>query len=61
MNNGTWLLDNGFTFQIESILWSSSSVAGSADRVWALIVLPGILTQEAKSPGISSLPVRAGR
>ncbi|MCR4347645.1 MAG: DUF1566 domain-containing protein [Sulfuricaulis sp.] len=61
VNNGTWLLGNGFTFQIESILWSSSSVAGSADRVWALIVLPGILTQVAKSPGISSLPVRAGR
>lgn len=60
-NNGAWLLGNGFTFQTGSILWSSSSVAGSADRVWALIVLPGILTQEAKSPGISSLPVRAGR
>lgn len=60
-NNGIWLLDNGFTFQIESILWSSSSVAASADKAWALIVLPGILTMEAKSPGVSFLPVRAGR
>lgn len=60
-NNGIWLLDNGFTFQVESILWTSSSVAGSTDKVWALIVLPGILTQETKSPGISSLPVRAGK
>ncbi len=60
-NNGIWLLDNGFTFQVESILWSSSSVAGSADKAWALLVLPGILTTQAKSPGISFLPVRAGQ
>ena len=60
-NVGTWLLDSGFTFQVESILWSSSSVAGSTDKAWALIVLPGILSEEPKSPGIGFLPVRAGR
>jgi hypothetical protein len=60
-NVGIELLNNGFTFQVESILWSSSSVAGSADKAWALIVLPGIVTTAAKSGGNYVLPVRAGQ
>jgi len=60
-NVGVWLLDSGFTFQVEAVLWSSSSVAGSADKAWALIVLPGIVTTAAKSGGNYVLPVRAGQ
>jgi len=59
-NVGTWLLDSGFTFQVESILWSSSSVAGSATEAWTLLVLPGVVSQSPKSGGNYILPVRAG-
>jgi len=60
-NVGIELLNNGFTFQVESVLWSSSSVAGSAGNAWSLIVLPGIVTTAAKSGGNYVLPVRAGQ
>ena len=60
-NIGIDLLSNGFTFQVESVLWSSSSVAGSAAEAWTLIVLPGVLSQGPKSGGNYVLPVRAGR
>ena len=59
-NIGVELLNNGFTFQMESNLWSSSSVAGSAAEAWTLIVLPGVLSQGPKSGGNHVLPVRAG-
>ena len=59
-NVGVDLLNNGFTFQVESVLWSSSSVAGSAGNAWSLIVLPGIVTTAAKSGGNYILPVRTG-
>jgi uncharacterized protein DUF1566 len=57
---GIDLLDNGFTFQVESVLWSSSSVAGSATEAWTLLVLPGVVSQSPKSGGNYILPVRAG-
>ena len=60
-NVGVDLLSNGFTFQVESVVWSSSSVAGSAAEAWTLIVLPGVLSQGPKSGGNYVLPVRAGR
>jgi len=60
-NVGIELLNIGFTLQVESILWSSSSDAGSADKAWALILIPGIVTTAAKSGGNYLLPVRAGQ
>jgi hypothetical protein len=60
-NQGIWLTDNDFTFQVESVLWTSSSVAGSAAEAWTLIVLPGIVSQKPKSDGNYVLPVRAGK
>jgi len=59
-NIGIDLLNNGFTFQVESVLWSSSSVAGSATEAWTLLVLPGVVSQSPKSGGNYILPVRAG-
>ncbi len=60
-NVGVWLRNNGFTFQTESILWSSTSVAGSASDAWGFIVINGIVSPQAKFAGNYVLPVRAGK